>query len=85
MDDKQQVSEILEKQKKLEKNIDDISDKNKENNALLNEFSEQDKRILEKQKQLELMEELMTEEIRGFLMKWGPLWTKWRLMSGWRS
>ena len=64
-EDKQQVGEILEKQKKLEKNIDNISEKNRENNALLNEFSEQDKRILDKQKQLEeLMEELMTEEIR---------------------
>ena len=64
-EDKQQVSEILEKQKRLEKNIDDISEKNKEKNALLNELSEQDKRMLEKQKKLdELMEELMTEEIR---------------------
>ena len=52
-EDRQQVSEILEKQKKLEKSIDDVSEKNKENNAQLNEFSEQDKRILEKQKQLE--------------------------------
>ena len=58
---------------KARKSIDDISEKNKENNALLNEFSEQDKRILEKQKQLEeLMEELMTEEIRELFDEMEP-------------
>lgn len=64
-EDKQKVNEIIEKQKKLENNIDQIAQKNKEKNAQMNEFSEQDKRIQEKQKQLEeLMEELMTEEMR---------------------
>ena len=45
--------------------------KNKEKNALLNEFSEQDK-YLEKQKQLEVLMELMTEEMRELLTKWNP-------------
>ena len=43
-EDKQQVNEILEKQK-LEQNIHNISEKNKEKNAMMNEFSEQDKRF----------------------------------------
>lgn len=65
-EDKQQVSELLDKQNKLEQNIEQISQKNKEKNALMNAFTEQDKRILDKQKQLqELMDELMTEEMRG--------------------
>lgn len=64
-EDKEVAKEVLEKQKQLEKNIDQISEKNKEKNAQLSEFSEQDKRISEKQKQLEeLMDKLMTDEMR---------------------
>lgn len=64
-EDKQAFSDVLEKQKKLERNIEQISQQNKEKNVLMNEFSEQDKRILEKQTQLEeLMDELMSDEMR---------------------
>jgi len=65
-EDKQNVNELIEKQKKLERNIDQIAEKNKEKNAQMNAFSEQDKRIMDKQKQLqELMDELMTDEMRS--------------------
>ena len=64
-EDQEFVNEVLEKQKKLEKNIQQISLKNKEKNAIMSEFLDQDKRILEKQKQLEeLMEDLMSDELR---------------------
>jgi len=64
-EDREFVNEVLEKQKKLEKNIQQISLKNKEKNAIMSEFLDQDKRILEKQKQLEeLMEDLMSDELR---------------------
>ena len=64
--DKQRVKAASEKQKLLETKIDQLAKKNKQKIAMKEQFSEQDQRVLDKQNQLqELLEELMTEEMRN--------------------
>lgn len=64
-EDKKHVRELLQKQKALEENIDQISENFRQKNETINDFTEQDQRILDKQKELEeLMDKLMTDEMR---------------------
>ena len=64
-DEKKKVEDILNKQKNLEKKIDEIKQENQLNNEQQNQFSQQDESILEKQKQLEkLFENVMTPEMK---------------------
>ncbi|MCO4294363.1 hypothetical protein NF867_15995 [Solitalea sp. MAHUQ-68] len=54
-EEKKQITDLIEKQKQLEQNIQEIQQENKINNQQNNELNELDQKILDKQKQLEDM------------------------------
>ena len=63
--DKKQLRDLLEKQKALEKAVDEIKKENEKNLFEQNEYNEANEKILEKQKQLEeLFNEVMTDEMK---------------------
>lgn len=64
--DKKQLKELLERQKELEKRVDDIKQENETKNFQQSEFDKQENQeILDKQKQLEeLFDKLMTPEMK---------------------
>ncbi|POY37149.1 hypothetical protein C3K47_08820 [Solitalea longa] len=61
-EEKKQIADLIEKQKQLEQNIQEIQQENKLNNQQNNELNEQDQRILDKQKQLEEMFDNVLDE-----------------------
>ena len=66
--EKKQLQEILQKQKNLQKNFEEIKNENERNNFKRNEFSKEHEELREKQKQLEeLMEKLMDDEMKKMM------------------
>ena len=66
----QLVESILDKEKKLDEMLKDLSEENQKKNEMENAMSEQEKEILEKQKMIqELLENLMTDELKELLDK----------------
>jgi hypothetical protein len=63
--DKLKLENLMEKQQSLQKQIEDIKQKNEQNNKDKTAFKELDPELLEKQKQLEeLMDKLLTEDLK---------------------
>lgn len=66
--DKQRLSDLLDKQKKLEQNMEEMNRENKKNNKNQKEYTQQEERIQQKQEQLEKMfNELMSEEMKQLM------------------
>ncbi len=64
----QMLKNIMEKQSQLQDIIQQNAEKNKAKNQMQNEMSEEEKALLEKQKQIEeLMENVMTDEMKDLL------------------
>lgn len=67
-DDKKKASDLLNRQKELEKKIENIQKENKKNNREQSEYKPVNEELLAKQEQLnQLMEKLMTEEMRKLM------------------
>ena len=68
--DKKDLESLLEKQQELSKTLEELNSENEKKNSRLNEFSEQEERILEKQKELsKLMNDVMSDELRELYEK----------------
>ena len=66
--DKQRLADLLDKQKKLEQNMEEMNRENQKNNKNQKEFNKQEERIQQKQDQLEKMfNELMSEEMKQLM------------------
>ncbi len=67
-DDKKKASDLLNRQKELERKIDNIQKENKKNNREQSEYKPVNEELLTKQEQLnELMDKLMTDEMRKLM------------------
>jgi hypothetical protein len=63
--EKQKLEQMLEKQKKLQNNLDAIKQENEKKNKQQNKFEQQNESIQKKQEQLQkLMEQVMSDELR---------------------
>ena len=70
----QMVNDIVSKQNRLEKLYDQIKRDNENLNNYLNSFNNQNKEIIEKQKQIEeLLEEVFTDELRKLMEEFNKL------------
>lgn len=70
----QMVSDIIEKQNKLEQLYDQIKQENERMNNYLNSFNNQSAEIQEKQKQIEeLLEEVFTDELKKLMEEFNKL------------
>ncbi|HBS85044.1 MAG: hypothetical protein A2W91_07395 [Bacteroidetes bacterium GWF2_38_335] len=68
------MEDIAKKQQKLESLLNQMSLENKQKNDFLNNFSEQEKEILEKQQQLEkIMDELLNDEIKDLIKEFNKM------------
>lgn len=66
--DKQRLQNLLDKQKKLEQNMEEMNRENEKNNRDQKEYREQEERIQQKQEQLNKMfNELMSEEMKELM------------------
>jgi len=64
-EEKKKLQDLIEKQKELQKNVENIKKENNENNQQKNEYQKPDENIIEKQKQLEeLFKNIMTDEMK---------------------
>ena len=62
------LKNIMEKQQKLEDLVEKVAENNQKKNALNNQFYDEQKAIIEKQKQIqELLDEIMDEELKELL------------------
>jgi len=67
-DKKNFLKNITEKQKALENQVEDLLDKNKRSNQMNNQFYEEQKNIIEKQKKIqEILDQIMDEELKKLL------------------
>lgn len=67
-EEKKKIQELLDKHEKLEKDLQNIIDENKKNNARENEFKPIDQEIQDKQEQIEeLFNEVMNEEMKELM------------------
>jgi len=68
------LEQISNKQNQLEKLLQDISKENKQKNDKVNNYSEKDLELLEKQKQIQdLLENLMTDELKKLMEEFKDL------------
>ncbi len=64
-DEKKKLQALLEKQKELQKKVENIKNENLQNNQKQSEYKQLDEKIMEKQKQLEeLFDKVMTPELK---------------------
>lgn len=62
------LNKINAKQKKLDSLLEEMAKENKEKNEMINTFSEEEKEIMEKQKQLEeMLENIMDDELKELI------------------
>ncbi|HIE15991.1 MAG TPA: hypothetical protein EYP69_03595 [Bacteroidales bacterium] len=62
------LQDIVQQQKQLQQNIEEIAKKNQQKNSKINTFSEQSQQLIEKQRQIEeLLNNLMDEELKKML------------------
>lgn len=67
-EEKKAVRDLIEKQKQLEKLVDDVRNQNKQKDQHQQQYKEQSQNILEKQKQLEdLMEKVLDDKTKALL------------------
>lgn len=66
--DKQRLQNLLDKQKKLEQNMEEMNKENERNNREQKEYREQEERIRQKQEQLDKMfNEIMSDEMKELM------------------
>lgn len=69
-----QLEQIIQKQNQLEQLMKDINEINKERNQMMSSFVEEEMEIMMKKQQLEqLLEELMTDEMRALMEEFNKL------------